>query len=101
MIVLVQHRKKSVLTLLNQIENVLSVYITMVIEGMYMDKTEVCRFESRDNKSWYYFCLRSISKDLTKDELSKISLNGTVYDFSVNHSPIGKEDILNIHEYLI
>ena len=28
-------------------------------------------------------------------------LNGTPYDFSVTHSLIKKEDILNIHQYLM
>ena len=46
-------------------------------------------------------CLRSVSKDFTKDELSAISLFDTVYDFSVDNSAIEKEDILNIHEYLM
>ena len=35
-----------------------------------------------------------ISKDFIKDEQSKISLNGTVYDFSVGQSSTKKEDIL-------
>ena len=38
------------------------------------------------------------SKDITKDEQSEISLNSIVYDFSVHHSLIDKEDIPNIHE---
>ena len=37
----------------------------------------------------------------TKEEQSEISLNGTVYDFSVEHNSIEKEDILNIHQYLM
>ena len=41
-----------------------------------------------------------MSKDFTKDEQSEISLNHTVYDFSVDHSLIEKEGILNIHQYL-
>ena len=36
-----------------------------------------------------------------KDEQSQISMNGTVYDFSVDHSSIKKEDILNIHQYIM
>ena len=55
----------------------------------------------KDNITWYNFYLTSISKDLAKDEQSEISLNGTVYDFSVDHSSIKKEDILNIHQYLM
>ena len=43
----------------------------------------------------------SISRDFTKDEQNKVSLNGTVYDFSVDDSSIEKEDMLNIHEYLM
>ena len=39
-----------------------------------------------------------VSKDFRKDEMSEISLNGTVYDFSVDHSPMEKEDVLNIHK---
>ena len=38
---------------------------------------------------------RNCAKDHTIDEQSKISLNGTVYDFSVDNSSIKKEDILN------
>ena len=49
----------------------------------------------------YNFCLGSISKDFTKDEHSEISLNGTVCDFSVDHVSIKKEDMFNIHHYLM
>ena len=40
-------------------------------------------------------------KSFTKDQESEVSLNGMVYDFSVDHSSIKIEDILNIHEYLM
>ena len=53
-----------------------------------------------NNISWYNVCLASMSKDFTKDEQIKMSLNGTVYNFSVDHSSIKKEDILSIHQYL-
>ena len=42
-----------------------------------------------------------MSKDLTKDEIKEASLNGTVYDFSVDHSAIDKNYKLNIYEHLI
>ena len=54
-----------------------------------------------DNISWYNFCLESISKDFTKDEQNGISLNRTVYDFSVDHSSVKQGDILNIYQYLM
>ena len=53
------------------------------------------------NISWYNFCLESVSKDFTKDEQNGISLNPTVYDFSVGHSSIKQEDVLNIYQYLM
>ena len=68
---------------------------------MYVNKTEIYIFKVKDNITWYNFCLGSISKDFTKYEQREISLNGAVHDFSVDHSPIKKEDILNIHHYLM
>ena len=68
---------------------------------MYVNKTEICKFKTKDNISWYDFCLGSISKDFTKNEQSEISLNGTVYDFLVDHSSTKKEGIFNIHQYLM
>ena len=67
----------------------------------YVNKTETFKFKAKDNISWDNFGLGSASKDFTKGEQSEISLNGTVYDFSVDHSSIKKEDILNIHQYLM
>ena len=40
-------------------------------------------------------------KKITKDDQREISLNGNVYDFSVDHSLIKREDILNIHHGLL
>ena len=65
---------------------------------MYVNKTEICQFKANDKTSWYNFCLGSVSKDITKDEQSEISLNGTAVDFSVDHSLIKKEAVLNIHQ---
>ena len=55
----------------------------------------------KDNISFYNFCLGRVSKDFTKDEQNEMSLNGTVHDFSVDRISIKKEDILNIHQYLM
>ena len=41
-----------------------------------------------DNIRWYNFCLRSGSDYFTIEEPNKNFLNGTVYDFSVEHSSI-------------
>ena len=68
---------------------------------MYINKTEIGKCKTNENVSWYNFCSGSISKYRTKDEQSEIFLNGVVSDFSVDHSSIKKEDILNIHLYLL
>ena len=41
------------------------------------------------------------AKEFTEDELGEMFLNNTIYDFSVDHSAIEKENMLNIHEYLM
>ena len=68
---------------------------------LYANKTEVYKFKAKDNISCYNFCWRSVSQDFTKDKQSEISLNGTVYDYSVDQISIKKEHILNIHQYLM
>ena len=44
-----------------------------------MNKTKIYKCKVKV-KSWYNFCLGSISKDFTKDEQSEIRLKGKVYD---------------------
>ena len=73
----------------------------MVMRVAYTNKKEIYKFKAKDNISWYNFGLGSVSKDFTKDEHSEYSLNSTVCDFSVNHSLIEEENILNIHQYLM
>ena len=68
---------------------------------MYVNRKEIFKCQASDNISWYNCCLGIKSKDFGKDEQSEISLNGTVYDFSVDHSSTKKEGILNIHQYVI
>ena len=67
---------------------------------MYVNKREIYKLKGKDNISWYIFCLRCASKHFTKEEKSEIPLNSTVYDFSVDHSLIKKEEILDIPQYL-
>ena len=68
---------------------------------MYVYKLKIFKFNAKYNITGYNFCLGSMSTDLTKDEQSEIYLNGTVYNFSVDHISIKKEDILNIHQCLM
>ena len=61
---------------------------------LYVNKTEICKLKVHVNICWHEFCLGTILKDFTKDEMSETSLNGTIYDFLVDHSATEKEDIL-------
>ena len=57
---------------------------------------------ANDNINLCNFCLGSVSKDFPKDEKSEFFfLNGTVYDFSFDHSSVKKEDIHNVLQYLM
>ena len=53
-------------------------------------KTKSCKFKAKYNISWKNFCLGSVSEDFEKDNQSEISLNGTVHNFSVEHTSIKK-----------
>ena len=103
MIALAQQKKKRIIISFNKANTkfCLSLHYHGDESYLFLNKTDICKFKANDNISWYNFCLGSISKDFTKDEQSEISLNGTAYDFSVDHSSIEKEDILNIHQHLM
>ena len=45
---------------------------------LYENKTEIYKFQVKDNISWYNFCLGIVTQDFTKDEEIEISLNFTV-----------------------
>ena len=47
------------------------------------------------------FCLAGISNAFSATESREVSLNGNLYDFSVDYNSINKSDILNIHKYVM
>ena len=47
------------------------------------------------------FCLGSISNGFSATESREVSLNGNVYNFSVDYNSVDKSDIINIHKYLM
>ena len=53
---------------------------------MHVNKAEIFKFKVRDNIPWYKLCVESVSRDFAKLELREVSLNCTVYIFSVDHS---------------
>ena len=91
MIVLVQQKRKFCL----------SFHWNGANSYLYVNKTKIYKFKARDSRSWYEFYLGGVSKDFAESEQSEMSLNGTVYDFLLDHSSIEKEGILSVHEYLM
>ena len=58
---------------------------------LYVNKTEIFKIKAKESICWCNCILGSVSKDFTKDEQSEISVNGTVYDFSVDRSSTKKK----------
>ena len=68
---------------------------------LFVNGKEIFKFKA-DNKNGNFltqFCLRSISNGFSATESREVSLNGNVYDFSVDYNSIDKSDILNTHKY--
>ena len=69
---------------------------------MFVIGNEILKFKS-DNKNINFptqFCLESIANGFSAPESREVSLNGNVYDFSVNYNSFDKFDLLNIHKQL-
>ena len=70
---------------------------------MFVNGKEISEFKA-DNKNVNFptwFCLGRTSDGFNTTESREVSLNGNVYDFSVDYNSIDKSDILNIRKYLI
>ena len=70
---------------------------------LFVNGKEIFKFkaEKKDVNFPTKFCLGSISNGISTTVSRKVSLNGNVYDFSVDYNSIDKSDILNIHKYLM
>ena len=69
---------------------------------MFVNGTEIIKFKAKDSEiTPYPLCLGNISKDWSIDSMKNTSLQGCVYDFSVDYDVISVSDILDIHKYLI
>ena len=64
--------------------------------NLFVNGEEIFKFKA-ENKSVNLptrFCLGNISDGLSNTESREVSLNGNVYDFSVDYNSIDKSDIL-------
>ena len=69
---------------------------------LVVNGTEIIKFKAKDSEiTPYELCLGKISKDWSLGNIKKTSLQGCVYDFSVDYNAIEVSDILDIHKYLM
>ena len=65
---------------------------------LFVNGKEIFKFKANDENVNLptQFCLRRISNGFSNTESREVSLNGTVYDFSVDYNSLDKPEILNI-----
>ena len=70
---------------------------------LFINGNKFFKFKA-DNKNVNFqtqFCLRGISNGFSATDAKEVSLNGSVYNISVDYNSIDKSDISNIHKYLM
>ena len=89
-----EHQKNSL------VNNFASVYIIMLIIVICLlmeNKSLSLKLAKNKNVNFpTQLCFRSISNGFSATESRAVSLNGNVYDFSVDYNSIEKSAILNI-----
>ena len=81
----------------------LSLYYNANNSYLIFNGKEIFKFKS-ENKNITFptqFCLGSSSNVFSATDFREVSLNGNMYDFSVDYNTIDKSDILNTHKYLM
>ena len=81
----------------------MSLYYNAGNSCLFVNRKEIFKFKV-DNNNFNFptqFFLGSTSNGFSATESREVSLNGNVYDFSVDYNFIDKSDILNIHKYLM
>ena len=70
---------------------------------MFVNGNEIFKFkiDNKDVKFPAKFCLGNISNKFSVTEPRDVSLNGNMYDISVDYNSIDKYDIWNTHKYLM
>ena len=80
----------------------LSLHYNGANSYLFVNGTEIIKFKAKDSKiTPYPLCLGNISKVWSIDNMKKTSLQGCVYDFSVDYDALEVSDILDIHKYLM
>ena len=75
----------------------------LIIVCLFVNGQEITKIKA-NNKNVNFlirFCLGSISYRFSTTESREVSLNGNVYEFSVDNNSVDKSDMLNIRKYLM
>ena len=99
----VYQTKNLIFILLKQIKFCLRLHYNAGNSYLFVNGKEVFTFKV-DNKNVNFptlFWLGGISDELNANDSREVSLNGNLYDFSVDYNSIDKSDILNIHKNLM
>ena len=99
------HLKKClVLVLLEQTQNFVWIYIIKLIIVIFLlmgIKSLNLKLTIKLLNFPTQFCPGSTSNEFCNTEFEEVSLNGNIYDFSLDYNSIDKSDILHIHKYLM
>ena len=69
---------------------------------LFVNGTEIYKFKEKDSEIVASpLCLGNISKDWAVDNMKRTTFTGHVYDFSVSYNDIGRDNIKDIHKYLM
>ena len=70
---------------------------------MFVNEKAISKFEAEKKNVKFptRFCLRSNSNGFSTTESTEVSLNGNVYEFSVDYNSTDTSDILIIQKYLM
>ena len=94
-------QKKNLVSILTQRkQNLISIYITMVIGAISMSIKQICESRGTDKIPGYQYWISCGFIHFTK-EMNKFLVNCVVYNFSTDYGLIVKENIINIHKYLM
>ena len=77
---------------------VLSLHYNGNNSFLFVNATKIYQFKAKKDGA---LCLGNISKDFTIKNMKKKGLKGVIIFFSVDFNPIGTNDILDIHKYLM
>ena len=80
----------------------LSLHYNGADSYLFVNGTEIVKFKAKDSEiTPYELWLGNIPKDWSVDNMKKTSLQGCVYDFSIDNDAISVSDKLDIHKFLM